>query len=57
MHTTQQRNEAWEDNVIESIVDFAKAELGDLTYAYKLNQAVNEPYGIEKMVEFLSQSP
>jgi len=57
MHTMQQQNEAWQDNVIESIVDFAKAELGDLSYASKLAQATGEPYGMQKMVDFLCQSP
>ncbi|MEO1186207.1 MAG: Coq4 family protein [Cyanobacteria bacterium J06636_27] len=57
MHTTQQQNETWQDNVIESIVDFAKADDGDFKYIYKLSKAVDEPYGVEKMVKFLSQTP
>lgn len=57
MQVTQEINQAWQDDIIESIADFAKAELGDLTYAYKLAKAVDEPYAMEKMVEFISNSP
>ena len=29
MHTTQQQNETWQDDIIESIIDFVKAPEGD----------------------------
>jgi ubiquinone biosynthesis protein Coq4 len=57
MQTTQELHQAWQDDAIASIIDFVKAELGDLNYAYKLANALDEPYGMQKIVEFVSQTP
>ena len=57
MHTIQEANETWQDNVIESIVDFAKSDDGAMVHVGKLARAVDEPYAMQKMVDLLSQNP
>lgn len=58
MQTTQKAAETWQDDVIQSIIDFVKAPEGDKSaYVSQVASATSEPHAIQKIIEFLSKNP
>ncbi|MDY6897150.1 MAG: Coq4 family protein [Cyanobacteriota bacterium] len=58
MHTIQQPTETWQDNIIESIIDFVKAPEGDKSkYVSQLAKTTGEADAIQKIIEFISKNP
>ncbi|MEO1428443.1 MAG: Coq4 family protein [Cyanobacteria bacterium J06633_8] len=54
----QKPNETWQDDIIESIIDFVKAPEGDKSkYVSNLAKTTSEPYALQKIVEFLCRNP
>jgi len=56
MITEQAINQKWQDDVIEIITDFVKAEDGDMKCVSKLFHATDEPYAQQKTIEFICKN-
>jgi ubiquinone biosynthesis protein Coq4 len=56
MQAMQEVNQTWQDDVIESIIDFVKAEDGGMVYVGKLAKTTDEPYAMQKLIDFLYQT-
>lgn len=57
MRSPDELGQAWQDGVLESIIDLGRAPDGDFASIGKLLNAVREPHGMQKVVEFLSSTP
>ncbi|MEO0967476.1 MAG: Coq4 family protein [Cyanobacteria bacterium J06639_18] len=58
MHLTDKlEQEVWENSAIERIVDLVKTVDGDLVAVGKLSEVVDEPYCLQKIIEFISKNP
>lgn len=49
--------QAWQNGVIESIIDMVRSPDGDFASIGKLSNAVSDPHSLQKVVEFLSSTP
>ena len=57
MHSTDELGQAWQDGVIESIIELVKAPDGNFASIGKLHNAVSDPHSLQKVIEFLSSTP
>lgn len=57
MQAIQEVNQTWQDDVIESIIDYLKVNDGEMKYVSKIAHATDEPYSMQKMVEFVCKTP
>ena len=57
MHLTDKsEQEVWENSAIERIIDLVKTVDGDFAAIGKLSEVVDEPYCLQKIIEFISQN-
>ncbi|MBF2007524.1 Coq4 family protein [Chlorogloeopsis fritschii PCC 9212] len=57
MHSCNQLEQIWQDNALESIINIVKAPDGDFESIGKLANALNDLDGLQKVIEFLSNTP
>lgn len=57
MDSTEQLEQTWQDNALESIINIVRAPDGDFESIGKLANAVGDAHALQKLVEFLCNTP
>jgi ubiquinone biosynthesis protein Coq4 len=57
MQSPEKIDSVWEDNAINSFINYVRSYDGDFDSVYKLSDALSDEYSLQKIIEYVSSTP
>ncbi|BCL38660.1 Coq4 family protein [Nostoc sp. MS1] len=57
MQSPEKIDSVWEDNAINSFINYVRSYDGNFDCVYKLSDALSDEYSLQKVIEYLSSTP